>query len=62
VVALTDRPVSTRELLDWANRNLSKSQRLAGIERVESLPRNHLGKILKQDIKQQLIDSGVSYA
>jgi acyl-CoA synthetase (AMP-forming)/AMP-acid ligase II len=61
VVALTDRPVNTPELLDWANRNLSTSQRLAGIERVESLPRNHLGKILKQAIKQQLIDSGVSY-
>jgi acyl-CoA synthetase (AMP-forming)/AMP-acid ligase II len=61
VVAMTDQPVSTPELLDWANENLSKSQRLAGIERVESLPKNHLGKILKREIKQQLIDSGVSY-
>ncbi len=62
VVAMADQPVSTPELLDWANRNLSKSQRLAGIERVQSLPKNHLGKILKREIKQQLIDSGVSYA
>jgi long-chain acyl-CoA synthetase len=61
VVALSDPAIDTTELLAWANGSLSKNQRLAGIELVTELPKNHLGKILKREIKQQLIDSGISY-
>jgi len=61
VVTMADKGASSAELLAWANNKLSKSQRLAGVEVVAELPKNHLGKILKREIKQQLVDSGISY-
>ena len=61
VVTMADKSASSAELLGWANNKLSKSQRLAGIEVVAELPKNHLGKILKREIKQQLADTGISY-
>jgi long-chain acyl-CoA synthetase len=62
VVALSDPTTAAPELLAWANAKLSKNQRLAAIEVVQTLPKNHLGKILKREIKQQLVDAGNSYA
>lgn len=62
VITLADEAVDSLEIIAWANENLSKSQRLAAIEVVTELPKNHLGKVLKRDIKQQLVDSGASYS
>ena len=44
-------PQLQRTLLDWANRQLGKTQRLAAIELVESLPRNAIGKVLKRELR-----------
>jgi acyl-CoA synthetase (AMP-forming)/AMP-acid ligase II len=41
----------------WANNELSKSQRLAVAELRDELPKNHLGKVLKMQLREQLRDS-----
>jgi len=41
----------------WANEQLSRSQRLAVVEICEELPKNHLGKVLKIELRQQLRES-----
>ncbi len=63
VVALAEQAtISAAQLQAWANdTQLSKHQRIAGVLFVDSLPRNHLGKLLKREIKQQCIESGVRY-
>jgi acyl-CoA synthetase (AMP-forming)/AMP-acid ligase II len=63
VVTLAEQAtIGAAQLQAWANdTQLSKHQRIAGVTFVDSLPRNHLGKLLKREIKQQLIESGVSY-
>lgn len=40
-------------LRDWANGQLGKQQRLAGLIFAESLPRNANGKILKRELRQK---------
>jgi acyl-CoA synthetase (AMP-forming)/AMP-acid ligase II len=42
------------DVLSWANARLAASQRLADVEVRSSLPRNHLGKVLKQQLRDQL--------
>jgi acyl-coenzyme A synthetase/AMP-(fatty) acid ligase len=41
----------------WANEQLSPSQRLATVELRDDLPKNHLGKILKMQLRQALQDA-----
>jgi len=41
----------------WANEQLSRSQRLALVEVYQELPKNHLGKVLKVQLRQQLGES-----
>ena len=38
-------------LLEWANANLAKTQRLAGLEFRAEFPRNALGKVLKRELR-----------
>lgn len=38
-------------LLEWANGQLGKTQRIAAIELVESLPRSGIGKVLKRELR-----------
>lgn len=38
-------------ILDWANRQLGKTQRLVGVEFRESLPRSTIGKIMKRELR-----------
>jgi long-chain acyl-CoA synthetase len=38
----------------WANEQLSRSQRLAAVDVYDELPKNHLGKVLKVQLRQQL--------
>ncbi len=45
---------SIESLLTWTNDRLNKHQRLISIELINQLPRNHLGKILKQNLRKQL--------
>lgn len=38
-------------LRDWANERLGKTQRLAAVEIVDSLPRSAIGKVLKRELR-----------
>jgi acyl-CoA synthetase (AMP-forming)/AMP-acid ligase II len=49
------RPGSTaseEEIRDWANGQLGKTQRLAGVEFRDSLPRSTIGKIMKRELRE----------
>jgi long-chain acyl-CoA synthetase len=44
--------VSETEVKDWANTQLSKTQRLVGVEFRDSLPRSTIGKIMKRELRE----------
>ncbi|OIR07077.1 long-chain-fatty-acid--CoA ligase [mine drainage metagenome] len=50
-VPLPGANVTALELLGWANQRLGKSQRLAALELVSSLPRSAIGKVLKRELR-----------
>ncbi|WP_292016769.1 class I adenylate-forming enzyme family protein [Marinobacter sp. HL-58] len=52
VVLRPGHPENEAELLDWANRQLGKTQRLAAIELREELPRSTIGKVLKRELRE----------
>jgi acyl-CoA synthetase (AMP-forming)/AMP-acid ligase II len=41
------------DLRDWANSRLGKTQRLAALEILPSLPRSAIGKVLKRELRDQ---------
>ncbi len=49
-----------KALLDWTNNQLGKTQRLAAIELVETLPRNAIGKVLKRELRDTYNAKAVS--
>ena len=54
VAFVTPRPghaLDPAELKAWVNARLGKTQRLHDVRLVESLPRSHIGKILKRDLR-----------
>lgn len=44
-------PVGADELKAWANARLGKTQRLSDLVLVDQLPRSHIGKVLKRDLR-----------
>jgi len=42
---------AAEEMRDWANRQLGKTQRLAAVQIVDTLPRSAIGKILKRELR-----------
>ena len=44
------------EILDWANARLGKTQRLSGLDIVDSLPRGSLQKVLKAELRSSYAD------
>ncbi len=56
VVPETDAIDSTDDIRDWANHQLGKQQRIAGVEFIGTLPRNPNGKILKRDLRKDYSD------
>ena len=42
-----------RDVLDWSNQRLGKTQRLAAIEAVDALPRSGIGKVLKRALRER---------
>ena len=45
---------SAADLRDWANARLGKTQRLASVELVDSLPRSAIGKVLKRELRERV--------
>ncbi len=43
--------LTVEEVMDWANQRLGKTQRLAAVELVETLPRSAIGKVLKRELR-----------
>jgi acyl-CoA synthetase (AMP-forming)/AMP-acid ligase II len=43
--------VSAEELRTWVNGKVGKTQRLADLQIVEALPRSHIGKVMKRELR-----------
>jgi len=43
--------VTADALKSWVNARLGKTQRLADLRLIDALPRSHIGKILKRDLR-----------
>jgi acyl-CoA synthetase (AMP-forming)/AMP-acid ligase II len=53
VVLKSGAAISPEALRDWTNARVGKTQRLAGVAILESLPRSAIGKILKRELREQ---------
>ncbi len=58
VVARDGARFDAAEVLEWCNARLGKMQRLAAVERVESLPRSGIGKVLKRELRASYAGRG----
>ncbi len=47
--------VTPTTLRDWANERLGKTQRIAAVEIVDTLPRSAIGKILKRELRDTCV-------
>ena len=52
-VRLTGEGASTDAILAAVNSRLGKTQRLAQLHAIEEMPRSHIGKLLKTDLRQE---------
>jgi long-chain acyl-CoA synthetase len=53
VVRRPGATVGTAELLQWANAQVGKTQRLADLHFVDELPRSAIGKVLKRELRDR---------
>ena len=51
-------PIASADLLQWINQRVGKTQRLAALEVVASLPRSAIGKVLKRELRDQFARTG----
>jgi acyl-CoA synthetase (AMP-forming)/AMP-acid ligase II len=59
VVVKTGREERADDLREWVNSKVGKTQRLAALELVPSLPRSAIGKILKRELRESYVrDNG----
>ncbi len=49
-------PQLAKTLLDWTNTQVGKTQRLAAVELVDTLPRSAIGKVLKRELRDAYRD------
>jgi acyl-CoA synthetase (AMP-forming)/AMP-acid ligase II len=42
-----------QDILEWSNQRLGKTQRLAGLEAIDALPRSAIGKVLKRALRER---------
>ena len=47
------------QLLQWANTRVGKTQRLARVQWIDELPRSAIGKVLKRELRERHIASGL---
>ena len=43
--------IEAKALLEWVNGRLGKTQRLADLKLIEGLPRSHIGKVMKRELR-----------
>lgn len=48
----------TAEILNWTNARLGKTQRLSALYTIDELPRSAIGKVLKRELRDQLVQQG----
>jgi acyl-CoA synthetase (AMP-forming)/AMP-acid ligase II len=53
VVLETGKDAEAAGVLTWANERLGKTQRLSAIEVLAALPRSHIGKVLKRQLRDE---------
>jgi long-chain acyl-CoA synthetase len=53
VVRRPGAAIDTDGLLQWANAQVGKTQRLAGLEWIDELPRSAIGKVLKRELRDR---------
>jgi acyl-CoA synthetase (AMP-forming)/AMP-acid ligase II len=53
VVLKTGRSEQAEQIRSWTNQRLGKTQRLAALELVTSLPTSPIGKVLKRELREQ---------
>jgi acyl-coenzyme A synthetase/AMP-(fatty) acid ligase len=46
--------VNANELQQWTNERVGKTQRLALVQILESLPRSAIGKVLKRELRDTI--------
>jgi acyl-CoA synthetase (AMP-forming)/AMP-acid ligase II len=49
--------VGNGELLQWANAQVGKTQRLADLHFIDELPRSAIGKVLKRELRDRHVAS-----
>jgi acyl-CoA synthetase (AMP-forming)/AMP-acid ligase II len=54
VVAVPGAAADAASIRDWANARLGKTQRLAAVELIDSLPRSAIGKVLKRELRERM--------
>ena len=55
VVPVAGATVTEKTIQDWANQQLGKTQRLAGLRFTGELPRSHIGKVLKRQLRDEWV-------
>ncbi len=53
VVLRTEHNISAEDLLNWLNARVGKTQRLADLVVIDSLPRSEIGKVLKRQLREE---------
>jgi acyl-CoA synthetase (AMP-forming)/AMP-acid ligase II len=53
VVRRADPQIAAADLVQWLNARVGKTQRVAGIEFLDELPRSAIGKVLKRELRDQ---------
>ena len=53
VVVKAGSNAAEAELRDWCNARVGKTQRLAAVHRIDELPRSHIGKVLKRELRDR---------
>jgi acyl-coenzyme A synthetase/AMP-(fatty) acid ligase len=51
VAFVVSQGASAGDILDFANARLGKAQRISAVRIVAELPRNHLGKVIKRELR-----------
>ncbi|MBN8510505.1 MAG: acyl--CoA ligase [Burkholderiales bacterium] len=59
VVLAPGGTATENELRDWCNARVGKTQRLAAVHLIDELPRSHIGKVLKRELRERHVAGGV---